>query len=243
MPKFKSLIIDPPWPYAVASKHKKLSGFVSQDGNAKYKTLTIEDLKSLPINELMDEKQAYVFLWTTSPFIPDALELLKAWNFVYVTSLVWHKNTGIGVGFWFRGDHEYVFVAKRAGAPSIRTMERSHFTVEPVEDLTDYLPYFPPDFPSHFSSKRLKHSSKPTTIHELIEKRREPYVASIKRKNEEGNEVVTQQTTITSFPGPYIEIFGRSSREGWTVLGDQSPEDGNDIRDSLCKLIEQISKE
>lgn len=180
---FQTAIIDPPWPYERASKNEKLKGYVSQDGNEIYQTLSIEDLKNLPVGSVVGN---YLFMWTVSPFLKEGIELLEAWGFNYVTSMAWFKNTGLGVGYWFRGSHELVLVAKRKGAKSIRTGEQSIF-----------------------QSKRTRHSAKPDHIHELIER---------------------------NFPGPYLEIFGRKSRPGWTILGNQSPEDGKDIRESLGSI-------
>jgi N6-adenosine-specific RNA methylase IME4 len=157
--KFKTLIIDPPWPYDRASKHEKLSGYVTQDGNTQYATLSIEDLKALPISDVMDAETAYIFLWTVGPFLPDALDCLKAWEFEYKSYLCWFKAvqhptdpkyfrpSGYGVGYWFRGDHETVLVGKRKGAKSIRTNERSVF-----------------------SAKRTGHSVKPDNVHKIAEK-------------------------------------------------------------------------
>ncbi len=60
-----------------------------------------------------------------------------------------------------------------------------------------------------FSSPRLGHSIKPDYIHELAERK---------------------------FSGPFLELFGRRTRPNWTVLGNQAPDDGRDIRESLRDL-------
>lgn len=62
-------------------------------------------------------------------------------------------------------------------------------------------------------SESFKHSRKPDSVHELAEKGDDP------------------------FPGPYLELFGRRARAGWTVVGNEAPEDGLDIRDSIDKLL------
>jgi len=214
MEKFKTLIIDPPWPYERASGNSKLSGYVIQEGNSKYKTLTISDLKKLPINDVMHPDEAYVFLWTTGSFTEDAYGLMRAWGFIPKTQLCWCKSDkGLGVGYWFRGNHELVLVGKRAAAPSIRTGESS-LIIHP----------------------RIGHSTKPATLHEIIEKRREPYT----RKDKNGNIL---GVVPTSFPGPFLEIFAREKRDGWTVLGNEAPGDLGDIRDTLPELIAKISNE
>lgn len=181
---FETAIIDPPWPYDRASSNTKLTGYVSQDGNEQYPTLSIEEMKKLPVGDVVG---GYVFLWTVSPFLQEGLDLLNAWGFTYVTSMAWFKNTGLGVGYWFRGSHELVLVAKRDGYKSVRTGEQSIF-----------------------QTPRTRHSAKPDNVHRMVGKH---------------------------FPGPYLEVFGRQGRDGWTVLGNQAPGDGTDIRSSLPTLL------
>ena len=64
--------------------------------------------------------------------------------------------------------------------------------------------------PTAFLHERLPHSQKPEKFY---------------------TEVVEKQS-----PGPYLELFGRKPREGWTVLGNEI--DGLDIFDSMKKLEE-----
>jgi len=184
-PKFKTAIIDPPWPYGKASNNNKNRGYVSQEGNQKYPTMLTKDLASLPVGKLIED---YIFLWVVGPFIKEALDLIDAWGFIYRSQLCWHKTTGYGVGYWFRGDHELIFVASKKGSEAKRTNERSLF-----------------------GAPRTRHSSKPDNIHKIVEKH---------------------------FPGPYLELFGRNLRENWTVLGNEAPEDGKDIRESISILLE-----
>jgi N6-adenosine-specific RNA methylase IME4 len=191
---FKTAIIDPPWPYDRSSNHKGLSGYADK----QYNPMSIKDLMTLRVKELVSK---YIFMWTAGPFLPDGLALLDAWDFDYKTQLVWHKTPGLGVGYWFRGDHEMVLVAKKKNVASIRTNERSLFKNEEPSLF---------DEPSLFAAKRLGHSEKPDYIHKLIEKH---------------------------FPGPYLELFGRKGRDGWTILGNEAPGDGRDIRESIDLLL------
>jgi N6-adenosine-specific RNA methylase IME4 len=176
---FQTAIIDPPWPYREVRAGKS-QGYVCD----QYKLMPIDELKTLPVGDVVS---GYLFCWTTGPFVWESVELMKAWGFEYKSQLVWHKNTGLGVGYWFRGDHELVMVGRKPNVPSVRCPKQR----------------------SIFASPRLKHSQKPDTIHEIIEQ---------------------------NFPGPYLEIFGRRSRPNWTVLGNEAPDDGKDIRESL-KLV------
>jgi len=201
---FSSAIADPPWPYRkVNGLDNELSGYVHHDGvKVIYPTMSVEDIQALPVGSLVS---GYMFLWVVSPFLREGLKILEGWGFDYVTTLAWHKVPGLGVGFWFRGDHELVLVgtkwldaAKKKKAPSVRTQTSSCFT-----------------------HKRIGHSSKPDNVHEIVEER---------------------------FPGPFLELFGRRSRPGWTVLGngvDQPVgcESGPDIRDSLKDLLENAASQ
>lgn len=174
-------IIDPPWPYPMVNKHDKLSGYVcGGKDNGQYSVLSIDDMKDLPVGRLVNQ---YLLMWVVGPFIREALDLFDAWGFEYKSQMVWTKTTGLGVGYWFRGDHELVFVGKKPGVPSIRTNERSVI-----------------------QAPRTRHSKKPTNLHELVERH---------------------------FPGPYVELFAREARDGWTALGNQAPGDGRDIRETL----------
>jgi N6-adenosine-specific RNA methylase IME4 len=179
-------IIDPPWPYGRASHHKRLSGHSSRE----YKSISIADLERLPIGELV----SYVFLWTTGPFVEPAYRVLRAWGFEPVTMLAWVKTTSVtpakvptftpryGIGHWFRGCVEPIILAKRRGAPSIRTQWVG------------------------LLSPNGQHSRKPDSHHDIVEE---------------------------AFPGPYYDVFGRSERKGWRVIGNEAPGDGADVRGTL----------
>lgn len=140
--KFKTLIIDPPWPY------RDTAGGLQGCSDTQYKPLSICDLAALPVGQIMDEREAYVLMWATSPFLADATSLFPAWGFKYITSAVWLKHPGMGVGHWFRGDHEHMLLGKRKTAKSFRTNRRSVFREAP----------------------RGKHSAKPPFLHEFVER-------------------------------------------------------------------------
>ena len=86
-------------------------------------------------------------MWTTAPTMPQAVELLKAWGFTYVTHCMWAKDK-IGLGFWFRNQHEILIVAVKGNVPA-----PAHGT----------------QWPSIVHAPRGKHSEKPAVFYELIE--------------------------------------------------------------------------
>lgn len=148
--RFGTIMVDPPWAYYRATPDKKLKGYVSQVGSEQYPTLVTQDLIDLPVGEYASD-DGVLLLWCVWPFIPDALKLIEAWGYKYITALPWVKvtvkeNPIYGVGYWTRGCSEVILIAKRPKAPSVRT---------------DFIGLISPSF---------KHSKKPDSIYELAER-------------------------------------------------------------------------
>ena len=135
---FRTLYADPPWQFQnrtgkVAPEHKRLS---------RYETMTLADLKALPVPELAAPK-SHLYLWVPNALLPAGLELLAAWGFEYKTNIVWEKvrhdgqPDGRGVGFYFRNVTELLLFGirgtdNRTLAPGrsqvnlLRTVKREH---------------------------------------------------------------------------------------------------------------------
>jgi N6-adenosine-specific RNA methylase IME4 len=88
-----------------------------------------------------------LFLWATAPKLREALALLDAWGFEYKTHGIWDKQK-IGMGYWFRGQHELLLVATKG-------------KVSPPDESVRK--------PSLFSFKRGKHSAKPVEVYTMLE--------------------------------------------------------------------------
>jgi N6-adenosine-specific RNA methylase IME4 len=88
-----------------------------------------------------------LFLWATVPILPQALEVMAAWGFHYVSSAVWIKDK-VGTGYWFRSRHELLLVGTRGSAPA------------PAHGL---------QWDSVIEQPRGEHSAKPEAVLELIE--------------------------------------------------------------------------
>ena len=85
--KYGIIYADPPWQYKVYSK--KGAG---RSAESHYPTMSIEDIRALPVGELADRDCA-LFLWITFPMLLDALSVIKAWGFTYKTvAFAWVKQ-------------------------------------------------------------------------------------------------------------------------------------------------------
>ena len=121
--KFSVLYADPPWRY----EHPPMGG--SRAIEKQYPTLTLEEICALPIGEKANQ-DSVLFLWATSPKLPGRVQVIQRWGFNYRTSTVWVKDR-IGTGYYVRGKHELLLIAKRGKAPlppatSLHTMRPMH---------------------------------------------------------------------------------------------------------------------
>mgnify|MGYP000815895917 CR=1 FL=1 len=130
MKKYNIIYADPPWKY----EQKSLQGAAEHH----YPTMSIKDLKELPISDLAD-KNCALFLWATFPQLREALELIEAWGFQYKTvAFVWLKKNKVadswfyGLGFWTRGNAEICLFATK-GKPKRQSAGVHQFIISPVE--------------------------------------------------------------------------------------------------------------
>jgi len=131
------VLADPPWRYDFAETD-------SRQIENQYPSATAEEICDMKPETQPD---AVLFLWATVAKLREAFEVMDAWGFEYKTSAVWDKEK-IGMGYWFRGQHELLLVGTRGK-------------------------FSPPDESSRVSSvfrePRGKHSAKPVCVYEWLE--------------------------------------------------------------------------
>lgn len=100
--KYNIVYADPAWQYG----SKELYGDKTK-GNDKrenrfrsieriYNTMTIEDIKQMPVKNITN-KNAACFMWVTDSHLKEGIEVLEAWGFKYKTiAFVWLKKTSTG---------------------------------------------------------------------------------------------------------------------------------------------------
>ena len=113
--KYEVIYADPPWSY----RNKKTGGSMISGSASKYKTMTIKEICALPIRQIAD-KNCILFLWVTTPLLPECLPILDAWGFKYKTMLTWRKIMSLGLGYWFRGQTEHLILATKGKVKATR---------------------------------------------------------------------------------------------------------------------------
>lgn len=193
---FRVILADPPWRYEVRSK----KGAV-RCADAHYTTMPGHEIASLPVSVLAADDCA-LFMWATWPLMPQWLPVLSSWGFEF-SALAWewvkrNPETGkyaFGGGYGTRKNLEPCLLATR-GNPSLRKGRTADlldegYDPEGVRSVRDFIEWSPLDC---IEARRREHSRKPPEQYERIE---------------------------TLFDGPYVELFARNTRPGWTSWGNE----------------------
>lgn len=140
---YQIVYADPPWTYTNKQR------WVGE----KYDLMTIEDLKRLPVSEIVS-KDAVLCMWITFPLLTEGLAVLDSWGFKYKTNLfTWVKQNKRtpslfwGMGYYSRSNAEICILAKRGKGLKRQSASVHSVILEPVG----------------------QHSKKPTTARQRIE--------------------------------------------------------------------------
>jgi N6-adenosine-specific RNA methylase IME4 len=79
-----------------------------------YPTMDLDAIRALKVPAA---NNAVLFLWATTPMLPEALSVMQAWGFAYKSTFVWHKKR-IGTGYWNRNEVEFLLVGVRGHVPA-----------------------------------------------------------------------------------------------------------------------------
>ena len=137
--RYPVIYVDPPWRYEHAESESRAI-------ENQYPTMSLDEIKEMEIGAIAFN-DCILFMWATSPKLAEAFEVLQAWGFSYRTCAVWDKQK-IGMGYYFRQQHELLLVAVRGNPPTPSPADRPS---------------------SVFSYPRGQHSAKPHEVYELIE--------------------------------------------------------------------------
>src|SRR3989304_2882609 len=139
--KYRVLYVDPPWKYS----NEMPEYFYEQADH--YILLIPKEVEALApqIKELCEDN-AVLFLWSTSPVLPEALDVVKAWGFTYKSSFVWDKIKH-NMGHYNSVGHEFLLVCVKGSCmPDVKKLYDSVVSVE-----------------------RSSHSEKPEVFREIID--------------------------------------------------------------------------
>jgi len=141
---YSVIYADPPWDYAGQTQHSTVAS--TKSALDHYNTMTLSELKQMGVQDIC-EKDCLLFLWTSSPHLKQAIELIEAWGFRYMTiAFVWEKQK-TNPGYYTMSQCEICLVGKRGKIPTPRGSRKER---------------------QFLSELRRAHSQKPDEIRERI---------------------------------------------------------------------------
>jgi N6-adenosine-specific RNA methylase IME4 len=130
---------DPPWRY----NFSRVNAWAVE---VHYPTMALEKIIALK-KKMITPPDCILFLWSPSPKLADALQVMAGWGFEYKVNIIWDKVVA-GMGYWCMQQHETLLVGTKGNFPLLDTYDR---------------------FPSVITEKKTRHSRKPMQIYDLIE--------------------------------------------------------------------------
>ena len=115
------IMADPPWRFGLWSSKGE-----EKSPQAHYHTMSIPEIKALPVAELA-AADCLLWLWATAPMLPQSFEIMAAWGFRYATMGGWHKTTpggktAFGTGYVMRSAFEPFVIGKRGNPKTTRSV-------------------------------------------------------------------------------------------------------------------------
>lgn len=144
---FRTVVIDPPWLESGGGKCKR--GADRHYPLMKWPAIVRTICTCPHWGELAEN--VHMYMWATNNHLCDALRVVEALGFRYVTNIVWTKDR-VGLGQYFRGQHELLLFATRGKRPT-----------EPRTEAKN--------IPSVICAPRRAHSQKPEEAFDMIERR------------------------------------------------------------------------
>ena len=135
---YRCIAADPPWSFRSFTALQSQNWDSRRDVEKHYSTMSIDDIKAMPVRDLAHKEGCHLFLWATGPCLPQAFEVMEAWGFKYSSDVfVWCKlrkalvvdqlrltptadsDFHVGLGLTSRKNAEYVLLGRRGNCKRI----------------------------------------------------------------------------------------------------------------------------
>lgn len=103
------IVCDPPWDFENYSAAGTKKG-----ADSHYQVQSLDWIKALPVGQLA-RGDCLLLLWSTGCMLPQCIEAMQTWGFVYKSEIVWRKVTKngkvrMGTGYRVRTMHEPILL-------------------------------------------------------------------------------------------------------------------------------------
>lgn len=89
---YRAICADPPWRFKSFTALQSANWSSRRDAEKHYASMTLDDIKALPVASLAHKEGCHLFLWVTGPMMPAALDVMAPWGFRFSTvAFSWAK--------------------------------------------------------------------------------------------------------------------------------------------------------
>ena len=189
--KFKAIVVDPPWSFRSHTALQSSNWHVRRDAEKHYRVMSLEEIAALPIRQLA-ERDAHLFLWITGPFFVKGAHL--------AIMKAWGFRPSSIAFTWIK-------LRRRYDANQLRVLPTAEADLHVGLGLTTRKNGEFCLLGRRGNAKRLTRSVRETILAPVREHSRKP---------DESYARIMEYCA-----GPYLDVFARQPRDGWTVWGDQ----------------------
>ena len=229
--KFQVIVLDPPFSFG------DVIDMIStpRGAAANYSTMSISDLKQLPVKLIADPEGAILCLWVPGSMLQDGLDLMKTYGFTCKQNFVWvktRKNDNVKKLFYKAAKGVYEDLKNQV--PKLEVFNKFKVNLGNVLG---------------FGMGRLFRQTheicligtNSNKIYQRLQNKSQRSVCFADNLKHSAKPEALQDSLDLMFPNANtnkIELFSRRQRKGWICIGNEAPGSvGEDIRDSLDKLI------
>lgn len=197
---FACLYADPPWAFRTFSGENMTPHRCAED---HYRTMELAEMAALPIGDIA-AKDCALFMWVVGSHLEESIQLARAWGFTFKTdAFYWIKQRLIG------GDQIDMFTGD---IPEPR-MGFGYWTRKQVEPCWLF---------TRGSPKRLSKGVRQAIVEEPVV----PQLIIEPRREHSRKPDVARERIEALVAGPYLELFARTSRSGWSSWGNETDKFG-----------------
>lgn len=246
--KFSVIVSDPPWSFS-----DKLSmSDVARGAQANYSTMTISQIKALPVRDIVAPTGAILALWVPSSLLQEGLDTMKAWGFSHKQTYIWVKSKKSVYDEDFKR-------AKKDLKESFKFLCRDGWN---KKAQAAHIGEFALLYASRFSylGTRLVNTlafgmgrlfrqtheicligTSNNEIYKKLKNKSQRSVSFGQNLKHSAKPEHLQDSLDIMFPkGNRLEMFARRIRPGWTCIGNEVCPNKEDIRVSLDKIISSL---
>lgn len=233
--KYDVIVMDPPYSFS----DKLQMSDVARGASSNYPTMTISEIKELPVKGICNREGAVLCLWVPSSLLQEGLDIMRAYGFRHKQTYIWVKTRKLD------NIKKEIFTSALDLAEDIRNKvpkrkALANFTLNLGSSLG-------------FGMGRLFRQCHEVCLigvsgkklYKRLQNKSQRSVSFAQNLKHSAKPEHLQNSLELMFKDcNMIEIFSRRQRKGWVCLGNESPMTyGEDVRVSLDKLKKVSEKE